>query len=70
MSVTVAVYGTVTTNIEVSYSVEQKSNVLLIVLSVLGGVLFVGLVIAGIYIVRNSRWYQGGRESRQIRPAS
>lgn len=68
MSLTVAVYNVTVSNIEVSYTVSQSSNVLLIVLSVLGGVLFIGLVIAAIYIIRNSRWFNGGRDSRQIRP--
>lgn len=68
MSLTVAVYNVTTTNIEVSYTVTQTSNVLLIVLSVLGGVLFVGLVIAAIYIIRNSRWFQARRDGRQVRP--
>jgi hypothetical protein len=68
MSLTVAVYKDVTTTIEVSYSVAEKSNILLIVLAVLGSVLFVGLVIAGVYIYRNSSWFQTNRESRQIRP--
>ncbi len=70
MSVTVAVYKDVTTTIDVIYSVNEKSNVLLIVLAVLGSVLFIGLVIAGVYIYRNSTWFQTNRESRQIRPTT
>jgi hypothetical protein len=61
MSLTIAIYDDINANVEVSYTVTSKSNVLLIVLSVLGGVLFVGLVIAAIYIIRNSTWFRGER---------
>lgn len=58
MSLTVAIFQDINTSAEVSYMVVQKSNILVIVLAVLGGVLFIGLVIAAIYIVRNSNYFQ------------
>lgn len=62
MSITVAVYQSVNTTVDVVYYVPQTSSVLVIVLGVLGGVLFVGLVIAACYIVRNTKFFAGERE--------
>jgi len=69
MSVTVAVYDDIDTIFQISYSVPNtKSDILVIVLSVLGGVLFIGLMIAAIYIVRNASYFQNSRDARQTRP--
>lgn len=62
MSITVAVYQNINTTVDVIYYVPQTSSVLVIVLGVLGGVLFVGLIIAACYIVRNTKFFSGDME--------
>lgn len=62
MSITIAVYDSINTSVDVIYYVPQTSSVLVIVLGVLGGVLFVGLIIAACYIVRNTRFFSGERD--------
>jgi hypothetical protein len=60
MSLTVAVYDDITTNVEVYYEAEEESSILLIILAVVGSVLFVGLLIAACYIMRTA-----GQNSQQ-----
>ena len=62
------VYDNTNTNVEAFYQVQEASNVLVIVLGVLGGVLFVALIIAAIYIIRNTNFGGQARSSRMVRP--
>lgn len=55
MSITVAKYDSGTINVSISYSKAETTNILAIILGVLGGVLFIGLVIGACYIIRNAR---------------
>lgn len=64
MSITVAIYDDITTNVEVYYEADESSSILLIILGVVGCVLFVGLVIAACYIMRNAN----NRGSSEVRP--
>lgn len=52
--------------INVWYSVKTSSNVLIIVLSVLGGILFIGLVVVAVCIIRRMR----NNEQQQVSPLS
>lgn len=45
-------YNTNQVNISVWYNVDESSNILLIILAVLGSILFIGLVIVGVCIVK------------------
>ena len=55
VSVSFLNFNNYATTINVWYTVASSTNVLLIVLAVLGGVLFVGLVIVAICMVRRMR---------------
>ena len=52
--------------INVWFAVKSSSNVLIIVLSVLGGILFIGLVVVAVCIIRRMR----NNEQQQVSPLS
>jgi hypothetical protein len=52
--------------INVWYSVKTSSSVLIIVLSVLGGILFIGLIVVAVCIIRRMR----NNEQQQVSPLS
>lgn len=68
MSLTVAVYGTTMNSVTVFYEIVEDSNFLLLSLGGLGAILFVGLLIATCYIMKNteSATYPQNRSKRVL----